>query len=295
MKFSAFLRRGGFLPAVLALLIAGDLLFQSSGWVQSSGYFYLNDYEVARRDHPEAVWDRVIFGSSELISGYREDLTSAHYVNLGMDYGVITDLETLLKSGEVQVGSDLVLALNWCVLCDTLDTNPTYIWHKGWYEPYVYFERDRLGPFLSAEWDALIGAGDAPQPIYLGQGKIFYHGQMTQEELEARMDKLAGLYWDQGVSGYEKNLAALSRVFAWCGAHGVRVRALWLPENQAVAPNATDTAVRELARQACEAAGVEFRDMTAALPNDCFYDTGHLSYEYGAGIFTEVLDQWLLS
>ena len=44
-----------------------------------------------------------------------------------------------------------------------------------------------------------------------------------------------------------------------------------------------------------EAAGVTFYDMTDALEPECFYDTGHLDYDYGAVVFTEVLDQWLLS
>ena len=35
--------------------------------------------------------------------------------------------------------------------------------------------------------------------------------------------------------------------------------------------------------------------MTDALDAECFYDTGHLDYDYGAVVFTEVLDEWLLS
>ena len=53
--------------------------------------------------------------------------------------------------------------------------------------------------------------------------------------------------------------------------------------------------MREAAREVCESAGVEFYDMTDALGSDCFYDTGHMEYTYGAVQFTEVLDKWLLS
>ena len=40
--------------------------------------------------------------------------------------------------------------------------------------------------------------------------------------------------------------------------------------------------MREAARDVCEAAGVEFYDMTDALAADCFYDTGHMESTYGA-------------
>ena len=72
MKFVKFMRRGGLIAAVLLIALAFDLVFAASGWIQESGYFWLDDYELTRRDHPEEVWDRVIYGSSELTSGYRE-------------------------------------------------------------------------------------------------------------------------------------------------------------------------------------------------------------------------------
>ena len=235
MKFARFLKRGGFIAAVLIVVLLADLALSASGFVQRSGFFWLNDFEITRRDHPEEVWDRVIFGSSELVSAYREDLTTADYVNLGMDYGTVRDLVEMLEGGHIKVGSELVLALGWGAMYDDMDTNPTYEWHRKWYEPYFYFQRDRLSEFVTDE------------------------------------------------------------VFAFCEAEGVRVRALWLPENPAVEPEPLDLELRELCREKCEAAGVEFYDMTDALGTECFYDTGHLDYDYGAVVFTEVLDEWLLS
>ena len=92
MKFARFLKRGGFIAAVLIIVLLADIALSASGFIQKSGFFWLNDFEITRRDHPEKVWDRVIFGSSELVSAYREDLTTADYVNLGMDYGTVRDL-----------------------------------------------------------------------------------------------------------------------------------------------------------------------------------------------------------
>ena len=73
------------------------------------------------------------------------------------------------------------------------------------------------------------------------------------------------------------------------------MRALWLPENPLVELEPLDVELREQCRAVSEAAGVTFYDMTDALEAVCFYDTGHLDYDYGAVVFTEVLDQWLLS
>ena len=118
---------------------------------------------------------------------------------------------------------------------------------------------------------------------------------MSQAELEERVVKLHELYLTGGIADFQQNLAALNDVFDFCAENGIRVRALWLPENPAVELDSVDVEVREAAREVCESAGVEFYDMTDALGSDCFYDTGHMEYTYGAVQFTEVLDKWLLS
>ena len=275
-----------------ALLL--DVGLERSGWIQRSGFFYLNDYEITRRDHPEKVWDRVIFGSSELVSGYREELSQAGYVNLGMDYGVMTDLEAMLRRGELQVGHDLVIALNWGSLCDELDTNPTYAWKRGRLEPYVYFQRDRLSQFAKDEFNALLGSGEPRSRYFLTQEKETYHGHMTQEELDARVERLTGLFFPRGEDSFSENLAALERVLAWCESHDLPVRALWLPEHPDARFGAVNDAVKARAGAICAAAGVELLDLTDALPAECFYDTGHMTLEEGAPVFTEVLDPWLM-
>ena len=295
MKFVRFMRRGGLIAAVLLIAIAFDLAFAASGWIQESGYFWLDDYELTRRDHPEEVWDRVIYGSSELTSGYREELSGSGYVNMGMDYATMIDLAEILESGTISVGSELVLALNWGALCDIMDTNPSYEWHRKWYEPYVYFQRDRVAGFINDTLKALAGAGEFRSRDYLTQTKAYYYGTMSVPELEERVAKLHELYLAGGLADFRNNLAAMDEVFAFCEANGIRVRALWLPENPAVELDPVDVEVREAARAVCEAAGVEFHDMTDALGAECFHDTGHMEYTYGAVKFTEVLDKWLVS
>ena len=294
-KFSSFMKRGGLVACALLLAFALDFALAHSGWIRDSGYFWLDDFEITQRQHPEEVWERVIYGSSELTSGYREDLSRSGYVNMGMDYATIVDLVEILEGGHIQVGSELVLALNWGALCDTLETNPTYEWHRAWYEPYFYFQRDRIAGLVTDTFRALMGAGEFRAPQWLTQEKAYYYGHMTQAELEERVARLHELYLAGGVADFQENLAALAEVFAFCDDNGIRVRALWLPENPAVALDSVDVEVREAARQVCQDHGVEFYDMTDALAADCFYDTGHMEYEYGAVVFTEVLDPWLLS
>lgn len=295
MKFARFLRRGGFIAAVLVIVILADLALSASGFIQKSGFFWLDDFEITQRDHPEEVWERVIFGSSELISAYREDLSGAGYVNLGMDYGTVCDLVEILDGGHITVGSELVLALGWGAMYDDMDTNPTYEWHRKWYEPYFYFQRDRLSGLVTDDLKALLGEGEIRRRVWTEQRKAYYYGNMTQEELDERREKLHGLYFDGDLGLYAENLAAMDEVFAFCEENGIRVRVLWLPENPLVEPEPLDLELRESCREKCADAGVEFYDMTDALGAECFYDTGHLDYDYGAAVFTEVLDEWLLS
>ena len=295
MKFANFMKKGGLIACVLVLAFVLDFALAQSYWVRDSGYFWLDDFELTQREHPEEVWDKVIYGSSELTSGYREDLSESGYVNMGMDYATITDLVEILEGGHIAVGSELVLALNWGALSDIMDTNPTYEWHRKWYEPYFYFQRDRIAGLITDTFNALIRGGEFRTKQWLTQTKAYYYGQMSQAELEERVVKLHDLYLTGGLADFQENLAALNEVFAFCEENGIRVRALWLPENPAVELDSVDVEVREAAREVCESAGVEFYDMTDALGAECFHDTGHMEYTYGAVQFTEVLDEWLLS
>lgn len=292
MKFVKFMKAGGFLLALALVFVLCDLGFGKSTWIRDSGFFKLNDFELTCRDHPEETWDRVLYGSSELTSAYREDLSKTNYVNCGMDYATVLDLDQMLRRGVLNVGEELVIAANWGLMCDTLDTNPTYPWLRGRFEPNFYFQRDRLGPFLTDTWSYLLRDGEPRTRAYTEQQKELYHGNMTAEELSERVIKLNGLYFAEGLDGFLENIAALPGVFEWCESHDIRVRVLWLPEHPDYPLGEVNDAVREAVKTQCEAAGVPFTDMTDALPADCFFDTGHLDWEHGAAVFTEVFDQW---
>ena len=135
--------------AIVLAIAVGDLALTYNNFIVNSDYFVKNDFEITQYKHPEKVWDKVFFGNSVVISAYMEDESSKGYVNLGLDYGVVTDLWEMIEKKHINIGSELVIGLNYLTLYDEFETNPTYIWHKKLYEPYAYFERDRFYPMIT--------------------------------------------------------------------------------------------------------------------------------------------------
>lgn len=160
--------------AIVLAIAVGDLALTYNNFIVNSDYFVKNDFEITQYKHPEKVWDKVFFGNSVVISAYMEDKSSKGYVNLGLDYGVVTDLWEMIEKKHINIGSELVIGLNYLTLYDEFETNPTYIWHKKLYEPYVYFERDRFYPMITDGFDKLLN-GESPLPYkYLPQEKHIY-------------------------------------------------------------------------------------------------------------------------
>ena len=56
--------------------------------------------------------------------------------------------------------------------------------------------RDRRSEFVTDNLKALLGQGEIRRRIWTGQQKAFYYGNMTQEELDERREKLHGLYFE---------------------------------------------------------------------------------------------------
>ncbi len=293
-KLLALLKRHRFWLALIAvfLLLDAALGMVIRPFLIRSGRFVLNDYEVVRRDHPEEVWDKVFFGNSIVISAYREEESESGYVNLGIDYGVVTDLWDMVRKGTIEIGSELVIGLNDLTLYDKFETNPGYPWHRAWYEPYCYFERDRLRQ-LFTETVQLALTGSGPSWDHLGQERSYYYGSLSQAELDER--GAASKYNDLPIEDFDENFRALGSLDAWCQKHGVRMRVVWMPVNPTFESTDSTLRVYERAKTFCEDAGVEFHDMSDALAPSCFYDVGHLNHEYGAYVFTREIEAWLLS
>jgi hypothetical protein len=212
-----------------------------------------------------------------------------------MDYATAQDLYELLSGGYIRVEGELILAVNWCLVWDDLDTDPTYIWHKGPLESWIYFQRGRLFSLIRDDVNALLRGAPLRGRTHLNDQKEIYRGHMTDAQHEARMARLNELYFSHGEAGYDDNLKALDRVLDWCASNGLRVRAFWLPEN----PERKLGPVNDAVHAACEdlfaRRGIELYDMTDRFGAECFYDTGHFEYDIGAPLFTKELDKWILS
>lgn len=283
-----------FLALFLAVFLALDSAARVAGdeYIRR-GYVSQNDYEITRRDHPEETWDKVFFGTSVVISAYREDLSESGYINLGIDYGVITDIRDMLEKGMIDIGSELVIGLNFITFYDDFDTDPSYPWHRGRLEPYLYFQRDDL---LQMGTDAVTRLkGNEVVPAFAKMEKSYYYGSMSAQQMEEREERLQRDYYCLPIEAFSENFAALDDVANWCDRHDVRLRFIWMPQNPVVARSEIDVAVKEKAEAWCVENGVELYDMSDALDSQCFYDSAHLNYEYGSYIFTREADKWLNS
>ena len=287
-------RRCRFLVLLLAFFLLFDwaAAFLGSRYI-AAGYVWMDDYEITRRDHPEKVWDRVFFGNSAVISSYREDLSRSGYINLGLDYGAVTDLWEMLHEGYIDIGSELVLGLSYLTLYDDLETNPSYIWHRGALEPYAYFQRDDLYQMCKDAAKAFLGRGTPPP--HAGMGKAVYHGSLSGQELAEKLETYDERFFHLPAEAFSKNLEALDKVGDWCEKHGVRLRVLWMPWNPSTEQPEMSLGLRDTVAGWCDGNGVTFLDLSDRFDATCFHDVGHLSYEYGAYHFTEEVDKWLLS
>lgn len=279
--------------AVVLAIAVGDMALTYNNFIADSDYFVKNDFEITQNKHPEKVWDKVFFGSSVVISSYVEEQSGAGYVNLGLDYGVVTDLWEMLQKNYIHIGSELVIGLNYLTLYDEFETNPTYIWHKKFYEPYAYFERDRFYPMITDGFDKLLNKQNPLPYKYLPQEKSVYHGAVSDKALAETMERYEEEYFNLPDEKFEKNIDALEKVINYCGENNIRVRAVWMPWNPKYDKPELLRRVREMSNAVFEKYGIDVYDMEDALGAECFYDTGHLNYDVGSLKFTEMIDEWL--
>ena len=279
--------------AIFLAIAVGDLALTYNNFIADSDYFVKNDFEITQCKHPEKVWDKVFFGNSVVISSYIEEQSTSGYINLGLDYGVVTDLWEMIEKRHINIGSELVIGLNYLTLYDEFETNPTYIWHKELYVPYAYFERDRFYPIITDGFDKLI-KGQNPLPYkYLPQEKHVYHGTMSDRALADAMARYEEEFFNLPTEKFEKNIEALEKVINYCNENNIRVRAVWMPWNPKYEQPALLGEVRAMADAVFNKYNVEVLDLENELPAEYFYDTGHLNYDVGSPKFTEMIDQWL--
>lgn len=284
------------IPLILLLVaacFAADFYIAHNNFIVDSNIFVQNDFEITQHDHPEEVWDKVFFGNSVVISAYMEDKSDSGYINLGLDYGVVTDLWEMINKKYINLGSELVIGLNYLTLYDEFDTNPTYIWHKKWYQSYAYFERDRFYPLLTGCFERMIKGESIPPMTYADQKKAVYHGRVSDEALTEKFKEYEQEYFNQPVEKFSENIEALKKIISYCSENNIRLRVVWMPWNPMFEIPQLVKDVRSETDAVLESAGIEVLDLENRFGSEYFYDTGHLNYDVGSERFTEIIDEWL--
>lgn len=290
-----WLKRYAFLLLLAAVLVGGETALNLTDPVSRMTCIWRNDYELIRLQHPDMTFEKAIFGSSAVTASYIEGREgSVGYANIGMDYGTVKDITEMLEKGELTVTEDLVLGLNNLSFLDTLPTNATYPWHRKWYEPYLYFQRDRLEQLVTDGVTNLLNGEPFTKVDSSHQQRAVYRGALSDEDLMGSWESLVERFGETTPEvDCAENFAALDRLAAWCEDHGVRLRAIWMPWNGKLEIYPAAQAVMDYADQQLERLGIETLDMTRVVEDQYFFDTGHLDYDTGAPWFTDYIDPWL--
>ena len=278
---------------VLIAFFAADFYAAHNNLITDSNIFVKNDFEKTQYDHPEKVWDKVFFGNSVVISAYQEKESISGYINCGLDYGVVTDLWEMIDEGYIKIGSELVIGLNYLTLYDDFETNPTYICHKKWYQPYAYFERDRFYPLITGCFTRAINGESIPPMTYGYQEKAIYHGRVSDTALEKKLEEYETEFFSKPIEDYSENLKALENVIEYCNDNNIRVRAVHMPWNPTFKKPQLIKDVHAAADEVFNRYGVEVLDLEDEFTKECFYDTGHLNFDVGSPAFTKRIDDWL--
>lgn len=282
-----------FVLLLAAACAVGDMYVAHTNFIEDSNIFVKNDFEITCYDHPEKVWDKVFFGNSVVISSYMEDKSKSGYINCGLDYGVVTDLWQMIDKKYITIGSELVIGLNYLTLYDEFETNPTYIWHKKWYQPYAYFERDRFYPLITGCFERLINGESVPPMIYTYQNKSVYHGRVADAALAKKYEEYEEEFFNLPIEKYSENIEALQKIIDYCRKNDIRLRVVWMPWNPMFEIPQGVKDVRAMADEVLSKNSIETLDLENEFSSECFYDTGHLNYDVGSKQFTDVIDKWL--
>lgn len=292
-KKSKKIWEGIFIFGLIAAVTIFDIFLASIDPVGKSDLFRKNDFEKIKLTHPEEIYEKVFYGNSVVISGFIEEESKSGYMNMGMDYGTIEDLSKILKKNMISIGTDLVVGVNYLVFLDTLDTNPTYPWHRKIYEPYLYFQRDRLHAFIMDGIDNILRGEKFVTVRHTDLNRYVYYGVLSDEELDKKIEGYKKFYWNIGIEHYEKNYKALQKLINYCRERDIELRFVWFPWNDYIAKPENVVAVEKKAKEIMEYNDIEYIDLADAFGREYFHDLGHLNYELGAMEFTKGIDKWL--
>lgn len=281
---------------VLAIIwVVSDIYLTKTDPLKFSPYIMKNDYEMTQLAHPEKTWDKVFFGSSVVIASYIEEKSKSGYINCGVDYGSVSDIYNMLKKDTIKIGSELVIALNDISFLDSLDTNMTYLWHKKWYQHYIFFTRDKTYPLIETGITNILNAKPFfDSPLWEKQEKTVYHGVLTDEELEKSNESMLERFGGCTLRDCKENFSALEKLIDICKKKNIRLRAVWMPWNPKVPVYDFADQVMNEANRIFSENDISVYDMTHLVEPEYFHDIGHMNYELGAEHFTKLVDEFLV-
>ena len=275
--------------------IVSDIYLTQTDPLKYSSYIMKNDYEITQLKHPEKVWDKVFFGSSVVIASYIEEESESGYYNVGVDYGSVSDIYDMIKKDRINIGSDLVVALNDISFLDSLDTNPTYLWHKKWYQHYIFFTRDKTYPLMEKGIDNILNKKPFfDEPAWAEQEKVVYYGNLNDEELNKSNESMLERFGDCTLKDCEMNFDKLNKLIDICNRKNIRLRFVWMPWNPKIPVYDFANEVMNEANRIFLENNIDFFDMTNMVEPKYFHDIGHMNYEVGAEYFTKLVDEYLM-
>lgn len=291
-KASELIKSSSFIIIFVTVFFSVDTYLTYNNPFIGNQMFTPDDFEITKYTHPEKVWDKVLFGNSAVISGYDESISESGYVNLGVDCGQVTDLEQMIKKKHIHIGSSLAVGINFLTLYDEFETNPSYIWHKKIYQPFAYFERDKITGALDGISKRLDSGHKYPFSGYYKYPleKTVYYGNLSEEDLRKKEAVYEERFYNLDDGKFDKNIASLKKIASYCQKNNIDFYVFWLPWNPAAKYPELCEKLKSRVANALSEYETDIYDLTNSMEAQYFHDTGHIEYENGSKVFTEIFD-----
>lgn len=275
------------------MIVFFELFITKIDPVNSYGFIYNNDFEKTLYNHPKMPWNNVFYGSSIVVGSFIEEKSESNYINLGLTYGKITDLRDMLSKEIISVKKNIVIGINFFTFMDNLKSDPTYIWYKKKYEPYLYFYRGPILEYLKDTVDKIKKGEKINQVSKDAYKKYITFGSLSEERLQEKINEYKKLYGNLTVDDFSNNINALEQVIKYCRQNDIRLRVIWMPWNPKDKPLEYVEDLKEKVNSILIKNEIEFIDWSNKYNTEFFYDLGHLNFDKGAPKFTEEIDKWL--
>ncbi|KRE45204.1 hypothetical protein [Paenibacillus sp. Soil724D2] len=293
MKVAAFLKKNSFVLGLLLAIVVSDLLISWWNPMVSSRRFYKNDFTKTLYHHGWSQSGPVFFGNSSVTGAYIEEKSEAHLVEMGLSYGMLTDLKAILSNNLYQVKDELVIGIDVHTMLDSLETDPTYQWFKPWYQPYVYTYRDYFRD-SGEEFARNLSKGSLTyEPRWID--KELYPGRKDDAFLKTKWTDYDKRFGSMTLKDFQANLDALQWVIQYANKHQLPLRVIWMPWNKGYTDPPYVASLMQEANRQLQAANVPTLDLLHKYDPRYFHDLVHLNREEGAPLFTKEVDSWLKS